>query len=305
MNNSNYISSINRVIDYIEKHLEKELTLNELAEVANFSKYHFSRVFREKVGETPFRMVQRLRLEKAASLLLHSNKSITEIAFSCGFKSNSVFAKNFSNQFQISARDYRKTYQKSNFNKLLRKNPEDINSPSMYFCNKTRTLKWNGRMKNNLSVEVKKLSELSFAYIRHIGPYQGDAKLFEQLFSKLFAWAGPRGLLEKDFQTAIVYHDNVNVADKSKLRTSVCLTVAEDTEVTEGIGKLTIEEGTYLVAAFKLKADEFQEAWDWIMQDWFPKSGYQPADKPCYELYPKEPEDGIFRVDICVPLKKI
>ncbi len=44
-------------------------------------------------------------------------------------------------------------------------------------------------------VEVKKLDAMTVAYVRHIGPYAGDGALFESLFGKLFAWAGPRGLV--------------------------------------------------------------------------------------------------------------
>ncbi len=44
-------------------------------------------------------------------------------------------------------------------------------------------------------VEVRDIPEMTIAYIRHIGPYAGNEVLFESLFNKLYAWAGPRGLL--------------------------------------------------------------------------------------------------------------
>ncbi|MCK5076904.1 MAG: helix-turn-helix transcriptional regulator, partial [Calditrichia bacterium] len=49
---SEYIASINRVIDYIEKNLDKNLTLDTLSDVANFSRFHFHRIFSAIVGET-------------------------------------------------------------------------------------------------------------------------------------------------------------------------------------------------------------------------------------------------------------
>jgi AraC family transcriptional regulator len=49
-----YISRINRTFDYIESHLEKPMSLEELASVANSSKFHFSRIFQSIDGETPF-----------------------------------------------------------------------------------------------------------------------------------------------------------------------------------------------------------------------------------------------------------
>ena len=81
-----YIVRINRVIDYIEKHLDTELTLDTLAGVANFSSFHFHRIFRAIVGETLNAYIRRLRVEKAVSQLVNNpGKTITEIALDCGF----------------------------------------------------------------------------------------------------------------------------------------------------------------------------------------------------------------------------
>lgn len=51
---SEYRFRINKAQDYIERNLEKQISLEELAEVANFSKFHFNRIFKSLVGETPF-----------------------------------------------------------------------------------------------------------------------------------------------------------------------------------------------------------------------------------------------------------
>ncbi len=62
-----YISRINRVMDYIEVNIVQDLSLENLAEVANFSRFHFHRIFRAMVGETLHQFIQRIRLEKAAA----------------------------------------------------------------------------------------------------------------------------------------------------------------------------------------------------------------------------------------------
>lgn len=299
-----YKYRINKVVDHIEKHLDNDFSLDELAGISNFSKYHFSRIFQGITEETPFQMILRLRLEKAASLLVHGNYAISDVAYKCGFKSLSVFSKNFKSHFGESATSFKR--KNSNLDKVNSIGDKDPETPSIYICNQTKSIKWKTVMKNNESIEIKELPSIPVVYLRHIGPYQGDAALFERLFSKLFAWAGPKGLLDKgDFQTAIVYHDDVNVAEKSKLRTSVCLTAPESTAVDGEIGKMVLEKGKYVVARFLVKADEFQNAWDWLMGKWFPTSGYQPDDRACFELYHEEPENGIFKVDICVPVKKL
>ncbi len=159
-------------------------------------------------------------------------------------------------------------------------------------------------MKLNKSVEVKELPKMTVAYIRHIGPYKGDDKLFERIWNRLFTWAGPRGLIGgKDFKSLIIYHDDPNVTIEDKLRMSVCITVPAGTKVDGEIGKMEIEAAKYVIARFELSAQDFQEAWGWVYGEWFPASGYQPDDKPCFEMYPEEPKDGKFIVDICVPVK--
>lgn len=76
-----YRRRINRVIDYAEANLDQPLPLDQLADVALFSKFHFHRVFYAKVRETPGQFIQRLRVEKAVRLLLSNrSRAVTEIA---------------------------------------------------------------------------------------------------------------------------------------------------------------------------------------------------------------------------------
>ena len=306
--NTEYISRINKTFDYIESNLENPMTLEELAEVANFSKFHFSRIFQSIVGETPFQFILRIRLQKAASLIQsNKNEGITGIAYKCGFSDISVFSRNFKNYFSISASQYRtRNLQNSNLSQQDSNCRQDNEKPTLYFCPELKTIKWRTNMKLNKSVEVKDLPKMTVAYIRHIGPYKGDDNLFERIWNKLFSWAGPRDLIGgKDFKSLVIYHDDPNVTIEDKLRMSVCITVPPETKVDGEIGKMEIEAAKYVVARFELTAQDFQQAWDWVYGQWLPSSGYQPDDKPCFEMYPEEPKDGKFTVEICVPIKPV
>lgn len=308
-----YIARINRTIDYIEANIDKSMTLEELASVANFSRFHFNRIFQSIVGESPFQFILRVRIEKAATLLLiNSNESISAIAFKCGFSDISIFSRNFKNYFGRSATAYREAPEKnsnisqadSNTSKTNSNKGQKVNRPGLYFCPELKTNHWRTKMKQNKSVEVRELPKMTVAYIRHIGPYKGNATLFERLWDRLFSWAGPRNLIGgKDFRSLIIYHDDPGVTIEDKLRMSVCITVPPDTKVDGEVGKMDIEAARYVIARFEITSDEFQQAWDWVYGQWFPASGYQPDDKPCFEMYPEEPKDGKFVVDICVPVK--
>lgn len=303
-----YRARINKALDYVELHSDKQFSLDELAEVANFSKFHFNRIFSACMGETPFKFILRVKLEKAASLLLtDKSKTITEVAFKTGFSDIAIFSRNFKSHFGISASEYRR-------GKLLYSNISQTNSNysqqppsvSVYFCPETKTIKWRTDMKTLKNVEVKELPKMTVAYIRYIGPYAGNEKLFEMLWNKLFTWAGPRGLIGgKEFSSLIIYHDDPNITAEDKLRMSVCITVPQSTKVDGEIGKIELDSANYVIARFELTSDGFAEAWQWVYGEWFPASGYQPDDKPCFEMYPEEPKDGKFIVDICVPVKPL
>lgn len=158
-------------------------------------------------------------------------------------------------------------------------------------------------MKLNKSVEVRELPKMTVAYVRYTGPYKGNNTLFEGLWNRLFTWAGPRGLVQQpDMKTLVIYHDDPNITSEDKLRLSVCITVPPDTKVDGDIGKMEVEQGKYVVARFNIRVTEFQQAWDWVYGKWLPASGYQPADGPCFEMYPEPMKADKFTVDICVPV---
>ena len=191
------------------------------------------------------------------------------------------------------------------------KNRKDFDHSSYYIDGQTQNLIWRMKMKNNeqIKVEVKEMPQLNVAYVRHIGSYKGDSKLFEGLFDKLMKWAGPRGLLRfPETQVLSVYHDDPKITDEDKLRTSACITVPKDTPVDGEVGKMAIPGGKFAVASFEIAGDEFEDAWNMLMGGWMPASGYQPDDRRCYEIMhnnPKEHPEGKHIVDICVPVKPL
>lgn len=314
-----YISRINRVIDYIEENIDQELSLEQLAGVATFSQFHFHRIFRAMIGETLNHFIHRIRLEKAASQLLENpRKSITAIALDCGFSGSSAFARAFKHKFKMSASQWRnpendpyskKGKTKSNESQTIGKIRKDFDISSYYVQDETQTQTiWRIKMKDQqqLQVEVKDMAEFHVAYVRHIGAYQGQGDLFDRLIGKLMKWAGPRNLINfPHSQILSIYHDNPKITEEEKLRTSICLTVPEDTKVDGEIGKMTVAGGKYAVARFELATDEFENAWNTIYGGWLPDSGYQPDNRPGFEIYHNDPKDhpeNKHIVDICVPV---
>lgn len=315
-----YVSRINCVIDYIEEHIETEMSLAELAGVAQFSPYHFHRIFKAMVGESLYAFIQRIRLERAATKLLgNPGKSITEIAFECGFTGSSTFARSFKYMFGMSASKWRERgWQGISKNGITDSKERKTNSnmgqdfiiSSQY--NQGTLQLWRIEMKDNqlqAQVEVRDMPDIPVAYIRHIGPYKGDMELFGRLFGSLMKWAGPRGLLQFPGTKVIaIYHDDPEITDESKLRTDACITVSADIQPEGEIGRETIPAGRYAVAHFEINVDQYQDAWTAVCGGWLPESGYQPGEGLCYEVYhndPKEHPQGKHIVDICIPVKPL
>ena len=105
-----------------------------------------------------------------------------------------------------------------------------------------------------------------------------------------------------------VYHDDPEITEDTKLRTSVCISVPENTAVDGEIGKMTIPGSKYARGRFEIKADEFQAAWDTMCGGWFPESGFQPGEGLCFESClnsPKDHPEGKHIVDIYIPVKPL
>lgn len=309
-----YVSRINRVLDYIERHLDQPLTVEGLAKVAFFSPFHFHRVFKALTGESLYQFILRLRLEKAATQLVQlPHKSVTEVALDCGFGSSASFARAFRAGFAMSASEWREGGSKNC--KTLRKEGKEPGGEAGYgaFTAGAGSAGANEGstpmpIKEPQSVRVEDLPPMTVAYVRHTGPYAGDAELFGRLFGQLCKWAGPRGLLGPQARYLIVYHDNPEITEEEKLRISVCVTVPPDTRAEGEVGILEIPGGRNVLAHFELDPTEYAGAWAYVYGKWLPESGYQPDDRPCYELClndASEHPQGKHVVEIVAPIRPL
>ncbi|MGH1343346.1 MAG: AraC family transcriptional regulator [Nannocystales bacterium] len=303
-----YTARVNRVVDHIERHLDVELSLTELASIAHFSPFHFHRVFRAMVGETLQRFVQRLRLERAATWLVHDpERSITSIALDSGFASSATFARAFRAEFGMSASACRDGSQHRNLGKLVGNSGKAEAGAGPYGVSQMENTTPKNRAVD-MQVEVRDLEPTRVAYVRHTGPYAGDENLFETLFGRLSKWAGPRGLLGPSSQFLCVYHDNPQVTDEAKRRISVSVTVPESTEVEGEIGAMVLDGGRYAIAKIRIDADQYADAWDQLLSEWMPDSGYQPDDRLSFERFLNDPAsdpEQKHELEICFPVRPL
>lgn len=94
-------------LQYLSTHYMESLNLDSLAEMLNCHPTHLIRCFKKQYGLPPNQMLIKIRLNRACSLLLNPNISITSVAYAAGFSSASYFCKQFKKHFQYTPQEYR------------------------------------------------------------------------------------------------------------------------------------------------------------------------------------------------------
>jgi len=102
------ICAVQRMQEYIQEHIDDEITLQALSEVSKYSLWHSLRIFKELIGKTPLEFARAVKLTKAAEILRDTNDNILEVAFDLGFESHDGFTRAFSKQFDMTPQKYRK-----------------------------------------------------------------------------------------------------------------------------------------------------------------------------------------------------
>lgn len=108
-----YIEKFNAVLDHIDNHYMEDIRLENVAKAAGFSKYHFTRLFKQYTDTTFYDYLGYKRIKVAQDLLSRPELSITEIAFQTGFTTISTFNRTFRKQMNCTPTDYRLIHSKN------------------------------------------------------------------------------------------------------------------------------------------------------------------------------------------------
>ncbi len=271
--NKDNIKRINSVILHIEKNLSTQLTIDDLAEIAYFSKYHFNRVFKSVTGESVYHYIKRVRLEKAAAYLWSTEDSVKDIALKCGFNTTSNFSYNYKKRFGISAKEQRVI--NSGFK-------DDSIIP-------------------DITVSIKEFPNMQIAYIKSIGNnYFSD---FNEYRDKLYKWAKARDLWSDGTQFFGLSYDSYYVTKKEHMRFDICVEVLPGTEANGEIGIKEFTKKKYATAVFNL-SDSFERKEELFdeLNTWVLNSGYQFIVGE-QVLFLHEPGTGTGIAEVCYPIE--
>jgi len=293
---SEYAQRMHRVLEYIDRHLDDPLDLETLARVANFSSFHFHRLFAAWMGETVGEHLRRRRIEVAAQRLVAQPRlAVLQVALSVGFGSAEAFARAFKARFGETPSAWRLAEH--------RKRDQAKRKPDQAAA--LRATDDGGNMKNttiDLNVKLVDRQPVNVAYLRRVGPY--GPGLSEFWIETVAPWMATNNLLGRARYG--ISHDDPNITAPEKLRYDAAVEVPEDFTGTGPYMKTVIPGGKYASGRFKGTADQLGAAWESILRDWLPDSGMQLDGRPFFEYYPTDasfdPKTGVFESDICIPV---
>ena len=293
-----YVERTNRALDYIVRHLDGPLRLEDVARAACFSPFHFHRVFRSLMGETLNQFVKRQRLERALYLMSHApGRSLTEIAFECGFSSSSDFSRNFKQRYgsapsSFDLESYRDG-RREEFERAMSQGEHGTRLPRLP----------RGENPDGFEVTLRDLPARSVVYIRVLDPYRPTAA--PEACARLLTWAEKRGLADGQW-LGYMWEDPEIVALKD-CRYDVALEVSGDVQAEGEVGRF--EFPAMCVAEVEVRGDIAleQRAIDWLFGTWLPQSGCEPDEQPAFEAWIGRPfAHGVehFELHCQLPVKR-
>lgn len=278
--NNDYLYRINSVFEFIDNNLNQDLSLHSIAKIAHFSPYHFHRIFKQITGEPLNAYIKRKRVEKAASSLCRElHLPIQQIAFNCGFNSDSSFSRAFKLYYGISPSKFRleSPDKYSKICKVNSKNGKDLPLFEKYICNSIELKQWTIM---NATIEITTPETFNLAYITHIGNPAGIGNAYNELIK----WATPKGLLNANTKMLTIYHDSLKITPLDKARMSACLILEESLTTKDSISTRTFSPKKCIKASYSIQIAEFEKAWTSLFV-WMNENGYQKSDNEPFEIY--------------------
>jgi transcriptional regulator, araC-type len=256
---NDYVQRINKVVAYINNHLDEALELKTLANEAALSDFHFHRIFKALKGEAIGGYITRLRLEATARLLRYTALTIEEIAFNIGYETPASLSKAFKKQYGISPTEYR-----TNKDTYIMK--KEIINPDL-------ALK---------APKIVTLEPKNLIYVALTGAYGSldYGKAYEQLWAVIKA----QKLFTKGIESICISYDDPKITEGSLQRSDVCLAIHKPASPQDEVGCKTLAGGKYAVFFYQGCYENLSQVYDTAVR-WVIDHEYTLREEPFFEKY--------------------
>jgi AraC family transcriptional regulator len=280
---SDHLNRINRAVNFINDDPSEELDLDRLAKIANYSPFHFQKLFRSIVGETPKQYILRIRLETAAhAVVMFHHRSITEIAMESGFSSPATFTRAFKRRFGISPHELRAIPHEERF-RMLRNGEfgRHLLDTDIYFSVDEAEM---GEPAAIYTGQVERIETIRGVFV---GAPLADSDSISRAFRKVAQIAEVNELIAGDvkFVGALYPHRKLYEA---------IVAVSADTVIPRDIGKTEILGGKFAVITASGAMKRTFMALRSFERNWLPQSGYRIADIALFELFSAKPTETAY-----------
>jgi AraC family transcriptional regulator len=294
MENVRYEDRINRAIALIDRDLDKNLSLERLADEACLSAFHFHRLFSMLTGESVHALTTRMRMQRALALTARGAKpQWKQIASAAGYRSPDVFARAFKRHYGCapSRFDLASWWQE-------RPDRDEALAVSQYFLRPAPPLPADFVV----SIEHRPAAELMVS--RATGAYTDPARMIAAYERIKSAAAGLGVPLAKHLSGSS--QDDPELVPLSRCRYDFALEVLARTPVPKTLLPRHRPEGRWATTRVEGGLDAVDRAWNLLFKSWLPRSGYNLRDAPAEEIYRETPETiGWERFDLtlAIPLE--
>lgn len=282
---SEYAERFNRVFDYIDKHLGDALTVDQLSEIAAFSKFHFHRQFSAYAGISVFRYIQLMRLKRASHrLVFNTHARIVDIALEAGFENPESFSRAFKNTFG--------------------QTPSQFRAHPKWEPWKTRYRLPRDQRRQNVEVKIVDFERTMVAVLEHCGP----PELVNDSARQFIEWRKQSKYSPvTTSRTFGIAYDDPETAEPERFRFDICGSVTEEIPPNpQGVVNKIIPAGRCAVVRHLGAHDRLGESAYYLCRQWLPGSGEELRDFPLFfhylNLLPDTEEHELI-TDVYLPLK--
>lgn len=256
--NHPYYKQLVELEGYIRLNLEKEHSVEALAQRMHLSAFHFHRIFKSLVGEPVHEYVTRIRLEVAAMRLKFTEDKVQDIAFEVGYHNPETFTRAFNRLYKSSPRAFRKAQQEiveSRLDKIVRQRLAD----------------------QIIATEIKRLDPIKVAFLTHKGPYQQVGTTWEQLMRHVPP-------IECGRLIGIPYSDP-NTAAPNQIRYDACVEIRAEFTPSEQLQVKELPGGQFVETVHHGPFEKIDDTYHLLYGLWLPSSRFELRNEPSLEIY--------------------
>lgn len=283
-----WVESIQKAIDFMEDHILDQMTIEEIAQHANASAFHFQRTFTILTNITVGEYLRRRRLTLAAKELSATDSKIIDLAFKYGYETPEAFTKAFRRQHGITPSNARKYIGKLKLYERL---------VIQVILKGAEPMKYNVIEKEPFQIVGIKQEFSCANWEQSIG------------ISKMWEKANTDGTCEalsKVNNGQVKGMLGVCIGEQGEQSIDYWIATESNAEAPDSFLSMVIPASKWVV--FEIHGpmpDAMQNGWKQIFSEWFPTSGYEHAGLPELEVYPDQnnPSSPDYYSEIWVPVK--